>query len=82
MLFIILDINGVFRYNLKAVNGRIPKWLKGLAWKASRTLNGREGSNPSSSAIYILLKDKISFFISTINRFTYKIDKTMIKPIN
>ena len=30
--------------------GRIPKWLKGQAWKACRPLTGCLGSNPSSSA--------------------------------
>lgn len=31
-------------------SGEIPKWLKGLAWKASRRVTACEGSNPSFSA--------------------------------
>lgn len=37
-------------YNQKRF-GEIPKRLKGLAWKASRRVTLREGSNPSFSAM-------------------------------
>ena len=40
----------MFTYNFSC-RGGIPKRLKGQAWKACRLLTGREGSNPSSSAI-------------------------------
>ena len=33
------------------VAGEIPKRLKGRAWKARRSVTGREGSNPSFSAM-------------------------------
>ena len=37
----------------QTVCGEVPKWLKGLAWKASRSVTRHEGSNPSFSVKYI-----------------------------
>ena len=59
---------GKFCYN--QIYGEIPKWLKGQAWKACRSLTGREGSNPSFSAIQEKLKFIFSFLITLFTSLT------------
>ena|GEM_PF-4559049 len=50
---VLLDICRIVHYNIfcaiKSTLGEVPKWSKGLAWKAGRSGNRREGSNPSFS---------------------------------
>lgn len=57
-------------YNQKRF-GEIPKRLKGLAWKASRRVTLREGSNPSFSAMkWIFVKNGLkSHFFSVLAKF-------------
>ncbi len=56
-------------YNIYTI-GEVPKWLKGLAWEASRSITRCEGSNPFFSAIK---KDKVLIqrTICVKNLFSY-----------
>lgn len=49
--FLFLMTRDKFLVIITIAAGELPKWLKGRAWKARRLVTGREGSNPSFSAI-------------------------------
>ncbi len=61
----------------------MPKWLKGLAWKASRSGDWRGGSNPPFSAIYKERKDckvlKVLNYVSKLGLFLILIWLKMLK---
>lgn len=45
------------------LNGWVPEWSNGLAWKACVPQKGTEGSNPSPSASFLSLFKEDSFFL-------------------
>ena len=57
----------------------IPKWLKGQAWKACRSVTRCQGSNPCSCAIVVNKSPWLWAFLLFIENFTEKIEQRTIK---